>query len=246
MNKHVILSVGMPRAGTGWFHNITQVLVQASGGVQANYIRNKYHLGRFLTEVNCNIGTISAYRLLPVLLPIVFEPSYVIKLHGGRKPLADRLISTGLIKATFIYRDPRDAALSIYEYGQTAQKYDYVNNDFAHIRSIEEAIDYITAYIEIARGWISAPDVLVVKYEEMFDDFDIIVDKLLDYLKLDLEIHEALGLIENFKPGANVVNRRYTHFKKGIVGRHQEKFTANQLRMCRDKFGEFLSEVGYE
>jgi hypothetical protein len=246
MNKHLILSVGMPRAGTGWFHNITQILVQAAGGVQANRIREKYHLGRFLTEVNCNIGTISAHRILPVMMPLFLEPSYVIKLHGGRKSLADRLISLGLVKATFIYRDPRDAALSIYEYGQTAQKYDYVNNDFAHIRSIEEAIDYISPYIDIARGWISSPDVLVTKYEDMFFDFDSIVEKLLSYLDLNLEVSEALPLIESFRPGVNVVNRRYTHFKKGKVGRHQEKFTEAQLQICQERFGDFLEEQGYE
>ena len=41
MDKHIILSVGMPRAGTGWFHNITQILVLAAGGVQATEIRKK-------------------------------------------------------------------------------------------------------------------------------------------------------------------------------------------------------------
>jgi hypothetical protein len=245
MKRHMILSVGMPRAGTGWFHNITKVLVIASGGVEANLIRTRYHLGRLLTEVNCNIGTITSYRLIPVLAPILFEPSYVIKLHGGRKPLADLLNSTGLIKSTFIYRDPRDAALSIYEYGQTARKVSYVNNDFAHIASIEEAIDYITPYIDIARGWINSPHTFVVRYEEMFTDFDGIIRKLLGFLDIQMDLEHALSLIEEFRPGVNVVNRRFTHFKKGKVGRHLEKFTPAQLQMCQERFGDFLQEQGF-
>ena len=183
MDKHLILSVGMPRAGTGWFHNITRILVLAVGGVQAVDIRKKYGLNRLLTEVNCNIGSISSYRIIPVVAPLLFEPNFVIKLHGDRKPLADLMISAGLIKATFIYRDPRDVAHSIYEYGQTAKKYDYVNNDFAHIRSIEEAIDYITPYIEIARGWISSKHTFVIKYEDMFLTFDEIIKNLAGFFE---------------------------------------------------------------
>ncbi len=246
MRKHIILSVGMPRAGTGWFHNITQILVLAAGGVLANDIREKYNLGRFLTEVNCNIGSVSSYRILPVVAPLLFEPNYVIKLHGERKPLADLLIESGLIKSTFIYRDPRDAALSIYEYGQTASKHDYVNNDFAHIRSIEEAIDYISPYIEIARGWISSRRVFTVKYEDMFINFDEIINELLSFLEIDLELEEGLKLIEEFRPGINVVNRRFTHFKKGKVGRYKEHFSPDQIKLCNDRFGPFLAEQGYQ
>jgi hypothetical protein len=246
MNKHLILSVGMPRAGTGWLHNITSVLVLDTGGVSAKQIREKYHLGRLLTEVNCNIGTISAHRILPVIAPLLFEPNYVIKLHGGRKPFADLLLSMGLIKGTFIFRDPRDAALSIYEYGQTAQKYDYVNNDFSHILTVEDAITYMKPYIEIARGWLNSPHVLILKYENMFKHFDDILDQLITYLDLDLELNEALKLVEKFRPGVNVVNRRYTHFKKGKVGRHKDIFSNSQLELCEEMFGNFLRDMDYQ
>ncbi len=64
-NKQMILSVGMPRAGTGWHYNLTQDLVIAAGGVDAKYIRARYGLKRFLTEVNCNLGTVSFYRINP-------------------------------------------------------------------------------------------------------------------------------------------------------------------------------------
>ena len=226
-------------------HNITQVLVLEAGGVQATDIRKKYRLDRLLTEVNCNIGSISSYRIIPVTAPLIFEPSYVIKLHGGRKPFADFMISAGLIKPTFIFRDPRDAALSVYEYGQTAKDIDYVNNDFAHIRSIEEAIDYIYPYIAIARGWLSSKNVFVVKYEDMFINFDEIINNLLIFLGIDLNIGKAMDLIEKFQPGVNVVNRRFTHFKKGKVGRHQQIFSQSQLDYCDQKFGDFLHEYGY-
>ena len=245
MNKKMILSVGMPRAGTGWFHNITQTLVVAAGGIDAGVIRNKYHLSKLLTEVNCNIGTISFYRILPVLSPLLLEPNYVIKLHAGRKPVADVLISLGLIKPTFIYRDPRDAALSIYEYGQEAITNPTASNAFAGIRTIEEAIDFITPYIDIARGWIRSEHTFSVKYETLLSDFDLVLPKLVDYLEINLEIENPLTLVEHLKPGLNITSRKFTHFMKGKVGRHQEIFSTKQKELCYSKFGDFLTEQGY-
>ena len=135
MGKQIVLSVGMPRAGSGWFYNLTQDLVLINGGINARTIRQKYSLQRLLSEVNCNIGTLTFYRLIPVSLPLLFEPAYVIKLHAGRRPLADLMIGMNLIKPTFIYRDPRDALLSAFEYGQRM-----INagqpNAFSHIKSI--------------------------------------------------------------------------------------------------------------
>jgi len=43
-------SVGMPRAGSGWYYNLTHDLVTATGGEDARLIRRRYHLGRVLTK----------------------------------------------------------------------------------------------------------------------------------------------------------------------------------------------------
>jgi len=147
MNKQMILSVGMPRAGSGWYYNLTQDLVVASGGLKAIEIRTKYPLERFLTEVNCNLGTLSSYRLIPVMLPLIIERPYVIKLHAERRPLADLLITLGLIKSTYIYRDPRDALLSAYEYGQRMSQKG-LENAFTPLTTIEKSIDFMESYVK--------------------------------------------------------------------------------------------------
>jgi hypothetical protein len=246
MNKKLILSVGMPRAGTGWFYNITQTLVIAAGGINSGEIRNKYHLSKLLTEVNCNIGTINAYRILSVISPLLFEPNYVIKLHAGRKSLADMLISIGLIKPTFIYRDPRDAALSIYEYGQEAITNPTASNAFSGIRTVEEAIDFISPYIDFAKGWIQSDHTFSVKYETLLSEFDLVVPKLVEFLDINLDADHALTLVEHFKAGQNKTSKKLTHFMKGKVGRYLEHFSAEQIELCNERFGPFLVEQGYQ
>ena len=47
----IVLSAGMPRAGSGWYYNLVHDLVAASGGLASREIRQRYHLNRILTEV---------------------------------------------------------------------------------------------------------------------------------------------------------------------------------------------------
>ncbi len=244
MNKHLVLSVGMPRAGSGWYYNLTQDLVVAVGGIDAKKIRLKYRLNHLLTEVNCNIGTLSFYRLLPVMVPVLFEPRYVIKLHAERRLLADLLIRMKLIKPTYIYRDPRDALLSAYEYGQRMSSQG-LTNAFTPLRTIDDAIAFMDFYVKIAAGWMSSPHTLKVKYENLLEDYDSEVDRLVDYLEIDRREAEINNIIERYRPGKRSNKSQGTHFVKGVIGRYQEKLTEVQLADCQRLFGDFLTKYGY-
>lgn len=244
MNKNLILSVGMPRAGTGWYYNLTQDLVIAGGGVDAKIVRARYGLKHLLTEVNCNIGTLSFYRLIPVSLPILFEPGYVIKLHAERRPLADSLIELDLIKPTFIYRDPRDALLSAYEYGERMRKAGF-ENAFTPLMTIDDAILFMADYVEIAKGWISSKRTLSLKYEDLIRSYDNEVKRLCDYIQADPESTRIKEVIEKYRPGKKAKHHEGMHFVKGKIGRHKTSFTEIQLAECDRLFRDFLDEYGY-
>jgi len=245
MDKHLILSVGMPRAGSGWYYNLTQDLVIACGGEDARSIRTHYRLNRLLTEVNCNLGTLSAYRLLPAVLPLAFENSYVIKLHAERRPLADHFIRAGIIKPTYIYRDPRDALLSAYEYGQRMSSQG-LTNAFSHLNTIDDAIEFMDFYVRLAAGWLSSPQTLKVKYEDLKGNYDHEVERLCDYLGIDPTDERVVPVIAQYRPGKPAQKQKGLHFVKGKVGRHQEAFSAEQLEKCNRLFGDFLKGQGYE
>ena len=59
----IVLSVGMPRAGSVWHYNLVRDLMETTGCADAYDIRKRYRLQKILTEVNCNIGVLSASRL---------------------------------------------------------------------------------------------------------------------------------------------------------------------------------------
>jgi len=244
MNKSMILSVGMPRAGSGWYYNLTKDLVVASGGLNAKEIRTKYPLKRFLTEVNSNLGTLSFYRLIPVLLPLVIERPYVIKLHAERRPFADLLIYLGVIKSTYIYRDPRDALLSAYENGQRMSQMG-LENAFTPLTTIEKSINFMESYVKIARGWLSSEYTLAVKYEDFKSNYDHEVSKLITFLGIDPTGNKIKETIDSYRPEQKGQNRQGVHFVKGKIGRYKDSFTDSQIDQCDRLFGDFLQKYGY-
>lgn len=234
----------MPRAGSGWYYNLSKDLVIASGGLNAIEIRTKYPLKGLLTEVNCNLGTLSFYRLIPVMLPLIIERPYVIKLHAERRPLADLLIALGMIKSTYIFRDPRDALLSAYEYGQRmAEK--RLENAFTPLTTIEKSINFMASYVKIARGWLSSEHTLAVKYEDFKSNYDHEVSKLITFLEIDPTEKKIKEIIGSYRPEQKGQNRQGLHFVKGKVGRYKDSFTDSQIDQCDRLFGDFLQEYGY-
>src|SRR5512140_2111381 len=116
----IVLCVGMPRAGSGWHYNLVHDLMQTTGCADARDIRKRYHLENILTEVNCNIGVLSARRLAMVTVPALAGKTFVIKAHAGPSTWSRLLEVAGLLRVTYIYRDPRDAMLSAFDFGQRA------------------------------------------------------------------------------------------------------------------------------
>ena len=250
MKTQIVLSIGMPRAGSAWCYNLTHDLVVAAGGANARSIREKYRLQRFLTEINCLIPSLSFHRLLPVMVPIAFEAPYVINSHGGRKPLADIFIKSGLLKPTFISRDPRDTALSAFEYGQRvpADKNAFQKgfNFFSQFSTIDDAIHFMERYIPVAKGWLTCDQALNVRYEDLLLNYAHETQRLIDFLEIDANTPGLDEVLERYDPASRTSREKGTHFVKGKIGRYREAFTEEQKALSAEIFGTYLEAQGYE
>jgi len=94
----IVLSVGMPRAGSGWHYNIIHDLMEVAGYDDAREIREKYHLQKILTEVNVNIGVLSLRRLGMVMIPALMGRDFVLKAHDGPTLWSRTLAALGLLR----------------------------------------------------------------------------------------------------------------------------------------------------
>ena len=240
----IVLSVGMPRAGSGWHYNLIQDLMKTTGCADARDIREKYHLQKILTEVNCNIGVLSARRLGLVTLPALVGNTFVIKAHAAPTSTSRLLSTLGLLRITYIYRDPRDAMLSAFDFGQRALEKGRPNA-FSHLSDFEKCVDFMMEYVHIWEKWMTEHKVLVARYEDLLTNYDVESAKLVEYLRLDWSRPEVDAVIEKYRPGA-VEGQQGLHFYKGKIGRFRESYNEEQKSVLKHKLGSYLTQMGYD
>lgn len=241
----IILSIGMPRAGSGWFYNLTNDLVLASGAQDARQIRKRFRLQNILTEVNCNIGAFTLRRTLAVWAPSLLGNTFVIKAHAGPTPIVLNLIRRGAILPTYIYRDPRDAMLSAMENGQRARQQGR-ENTFSSLTDFETALEFMRSYVAISTAWLECPQSLSVRYESLLSDYDAQASKLAHFLQLDPQQPAYAQVIERYRPEVASSDQKGLHFSHGKIGRFRHKMSPEQQATLSQAFGPYLQRLGYE
>ena len=241
----IVLSAGMPRAGSGWYFNLTNDLMVASDYQNVREIRKKYYLQRILTEVNCNIGALTFHRLLAVLIPSTLGNSFVVKTHAGPTPNASRLISLGVLRPAYIYRDPRDALLSAYENGKRARDRGRTNA-FSHLNDFESTLNFMLDYVKIWEAWMNCSQALVSQYEDLVEKYDVETARLISFLGLDTNSELLDSVLDRYRPGSIDRNHMGMHFRKGKIGRFRDVMTHEQQQTMGRVFGPYLDRMGYD
>jgi hypothetical protein len=240
----IVLAVGMPRAGSGWHYNLVHDLMKTTGCADARDIRERYRLQNILTEVNCNIGVLSARRLAMVTLPALMGNTFVIKAHAGPTSASRLLQRLSLLRITYIFRDPRDAMLSAYDYGQRALKKGRPNA-FSHLIDFQKSLDFIQDYVHIWEQWMAEKNVLIARYEDLLTDYDKEVARLIDFLKLVGNRADVHKMIDGYRPGAGE-GQPGLHFYKGKIGRFRESYSPDEQAVLEERLGTYLQRMGYE
>jgi hypothetical protein len=241
----IVLSVGMPRAGSGWYYNLTNDLMLASGAQEARRIREQFHLQRILTEVNCNIGALTPWRLMAVLAPSILGNTFVIKAHAGPTPFALHMIRIGLIRPTYIYRDPRDAMLSALENGKRARERG-LENAFSRLVDFDTALDFMMDYVHIWNKWMRCSEALHVRYEDLLNDYNLEVERLATFLQLESDDPALQSSIARYRPENAQPDQIGLHYSKGKIGRFRQEMSLEQQEILADRFGSVLAHRGYE
>jgi len=240
----IVLSVGMPRAGSGWHYNLVHDLMKTTGCADAREIRARYRLQNILTEVNCNIGVLSGRRLAMVALPALVGNTFVIKAHAAPTSASRLLQRLGLLRITYIYRDPRDAMLSAYDYGQRALQKGRPNA-FSPLTDFQKSVDFIMEYVQVWEKWIGEKNVLIARYEDLLTDYDSEVTRLVGFLKVNWSRPEIQQVIDGYRPSV-AEGQQGLHFYKGIIGRFREAYSTEEQTILKEKLGGHLQRMGYE
>jgi Sulfotransferase domain len=240
----IILSIGMPRAGSGWYYNLTNDLMLSSGAQDPRQVRQRYHLQKVLTEVNCNIGALTPRRVLAVLVPSLLGNTFVIKAHAGPTPVALALIRLGFIRPTYIYRDPRDALLSAMENGRRAAEQGRTNA-FTPLVDFDTAVDFMLDAVHVWEGWMACDQALHARYEDLLTDYDLQVERLTAFLRLDRSGPGLQQVIDRYRPEVAQPDQKGIHFSQGKIGRFRQKMSPDQQQVLTSALQPYLSRMGY-
>jgi hypothetical protein len=240
----IVLSAGMPRAGSGWYYNLTNDMVLAAGGQEARRIRQRYHLQGILTEVNCNIGALTPRRLGAVMLPSLLGNTFVIKAHAAPTPFAKSLIRIGAFRAAYIYRDPRDAMLSAMENGKRAVEKGRANA-FSHLTDFDLALEFMQEYVRISEDWLQVERALHTRYESLLNDYDREAARLAAFLGLQTQDPAVQTVIARYRPESPQPDQKGLHFNQGKTGRFRLKMTPAEQEILAEKFGPYLEKMAY-
>jgi hypothetical protein len=239
----IILSVGMPRAGSGWHYNLIHALMQTAGYREAREIRERYHLQSILTEVNCNIGVLSLRRLGMVTIPALLGNNFVIKAHAAPTRWSRLLLRTRVMRVTYIYRDPRDAMLSAHDYGQRAIAKGRPNA-FSNLTDFEKTLDFMLEYVRIWEEWTKEKDVLHTRFEDILTNYEHETTRLINYLNVNPNDREVEAVLKKYRPG-QAKGQQGLHFYKGKVGRFREAYNKEEQARLGEIFGPYLKQMGY-
>jgi hypothetical protein len=233
----------MESAGSGWLFNLTNELLKCTGRPDVREIREQYGLDDVLLWDNCNVGDLDEAawdRLQPALAD---GHTFVVKSHRKPTPLASRLCAQGLVKATYIYRDPRDVVVSAYQRGQL-RRANGRKDSFARLRTMDLSIAWMrTRQIPVYNAWRSQPNTMMVRYEDLSDDGVGVLRLLAQHLGIDPTDADLEHLVSDYT-GERARERTGTHFIRG--GRRRDEMTSGQLWRCNRVCGTTISRMGYE
>jgi len=248
----LLLLASMPRSGSTWMLRLLNELWMCAGAEDYTTLRTQYHLEKYITGGSALVE-LSPQRFLPIVRLLDQGHSFAVKTHGcpngqikgylSRKLLLT-LAQSGRLVTIYMYRDPRDAVLSGFEYGQRSVKIAKPNAFAETFSSIDVGVQWMDNYMRTCwQFWKSNPNTLQIRYEDVLTQYPVVSARIVDYLGLDPQSDSVKTILEKYQPGATP--QVGTHFFKGEIGRFRQDMTLEQQQLCAQHFAPYLEEMGY-
>lgn len=240
----IVISASLKKSGSGWYFNMTNDLLVLAGHQDVREVRRAYGLEAVLLEDNCRINP-NVLNLSRALVPHLRGNTFVVKTHAGPTPSLRLLMAAGVARATYIFRDPRDVVLSALDHGERIRK-EGKANVLSELESVEDAVRYVKHLLRDWEAWTIAPHTLVVRYEDLVHDTLGELERLVDFLALDVSTDDLRRMAARYQPAKSDAETRHKlHFNKGVVGRFRSRMSPEQLDLCAKQFAPYLKQMGY-
>lgn len=241
INAHdQIIQISIPKAGT---HLLAKCISALTGRTDVENKKNQpFNSTMFFLASPADLDQFCSLPSDQFLKSHLYYSQYVQSFFSQRN-----------VKQFFIYRDPRDQAVSLAFYWENLIKrpfnmllFDIITHGNSFNNQILQAKGVAQLY-EKYLPWLNAPDVLSIQFEDLVGPRGggsahmqlITIKKIAHHLNLDLSKQE---LIEK----ANTLFGGTGTFREGKIGSWKKHFKKKHIEAFKKHAGDLLITLGYE
>jgi sulfotransferase 6B1 len=246
----ILLSISFPKSGT---HLLDQILLGFSKvapfslRLHSFYAEYDGDTGRKRTDVETQAWLDS------------LSPLDVTSAHLFARPAVVERVSSPAFLPYFIFRDPRDVAVSHVFYVTDMEPRHVHHAYYQSLPDFDSRLRVSTLgrpdadieFPDIAGrfapylGWLDQPSVLKIHFEELVNERPAALDRILDHflkrVPLSAPRETILGHLE-----AAINPQRSPTFRSGKTGEWKKYFTDEHKRIFKEAAGDLLVRLGYE
>jgi len=230
----IIINAGMPKSGTSLAVRYQRDLIHVMNprnGIEE--VRNRYN--GFLDTIDDAMAD-SLRKIHDVFGP------FAIKTHSEPSSGIRSLIDSGIARASFSFRDPRDTVLSALDHAKRTRNGLDPSGAFSELRTISDSISFSRGSINTYLAWRTYGKAFFIRYEDfMAEKMGVLRDMAL-YFELDISDGELITIYEKHES----IKESAWNFNKGTTDRWRAELSQHDLALCDEAFGGELAEMGYE
>lgn len=226
------------KCASGFVGDILKRLIESAGMTNINYERYFYWLGAKVRK------------------PVYKEKGYFF---GPFRRFHNDMPDFDNYKVVLMLRDPRDVLTSFYfsmAYSHNTncgsqQTINWVVSN--RKKALEMGIDkfvldrlqeYLDKYTLYCNKFLSKPNVLFVRYEDMVNDFVAWLNKIIEFLELDIKKEVADKIMSKTDFSVKKENI-YFHKRQVTPGDYRQKLKPETISILNEQFKEILELLGY-
>lgn len=246
----VLLGISFPKSGT---HLLDQVLLGFSR--VAPYSRR---LHSFYAEYEGESGRKRAPEQALAWLASL-HPGDVASAHLFARPEAVARVCSPKFVPYFIFRDPRDVAVSHVFYVTEIEPNHVHHAHYAALPDFETRLkvsilgrpDADVEFPDIAGrfapylGWLDQASVLKIHFEDLVNDRAETLNRIADHFLARVPLQTPRNLILE-SLGSSINPAKSPTFRSGKTGEWRKYFTSDHKKIFKDIAGDLLVRLGYE
>lgn len=187
------------------------------------------------------------------------RPGSLASTHLHARTEAIQCLSAPRFAPYFVYRDPRDVVVShvfyVTDMDPSNLSHDYYKSlpdfDTRLAVTILGAPDWEIEFPDFAErfapylGWLDAPGVLAVRFEDLIEDRTAALNRVIDHLLVRTDLRAPRqAVLDAIQRSINPT--KSLTFRSGKTGEWRQYFTEDHTKMFKDVAGDLLIRLGYE